>query len=66
MVNDKYFLEIKALRAKHNESQKECAEVIGKSILSYRKKEKGLIDFKWYEVMQLMDHWKEPLSKLET
>lgn len=65
MVN-KYSQAIKMLRAKHDDTQKTCAELIGKSIPTYRSKEDGKVSFTIDEVMVLLEHWDEPINKLQT
>lgn len=54
-----YHTVIKMLRVKHNMTQEECAKVINITTLAYRNKELGKADFKFSEIDQLFDYWKE-------
>ena len=56
---------IKGLRAEHGESQKDCAKIIGKSVVTYRNKEKGKISFDLDEVAALFEHWGIDFSYLD-
>lgn len=56
---------IKGLRAEHGESQEDCAKIIGKSVVTYRNKEKGRISFDLDEVAALFKHWGVDFSYLD-
>lgn len=56
---------IKGLRAEHGESQEDCAKIIGKSVVTYRDKEKGKISFNLDEVAALFKHWGVDFSYLD-
>lgn len=51
--------EIKALRAKHDYSQRDCAELLKMSRPTYISKEQGKKQFTFDEVLTLLQKWDE-------
>ena len=51
--------EIKALRAKYDYSQQDCAKLLGMSRPTYSKKENGTKEFTFDEVVTLLRNWNE-------
>ena len=64
-MEHKYSKVFKALRAKHGETQEDCAKLIGKSLPTYRNKENGIAPFSIEEAFTLLEHWDEPINKLK-
>jgi len=55
---------IKGLRAEHDETQSDVAELLGISITTYQNKEWGLTEFKPSELKTLSDHWGVDIKEL--
>lgn len=51
--------EFKALRVKHDFSQEDCAKILKISRASFNQKETGKKDFKFDEVINLLQQWDE-------
>jgi len=55
---------IRGLRAEHNETQKDIADILGIHISSYQSKEWGISEFKPSELKTLADRWGVDISDL--
>lgn len=55
-------MSVKAMRVNANLTQKQVAEALNITTLSYRNKEKGRIDFKFKELLILCDLFGVPLE----
>lgn len=63
-MDKNYISKIKGIRAEHNATQEKCAEIIGVSAQTYRSKEKGDIDFKLSEVIDLLNYFGEDITRI--
>lgn len=52
------------LRSERNETQEDVAELLGISVVTYRKKEHGKAQFKGDEMFILSEHFDEDIGKI--
>lgn len=64
MTNSEGKMSVAELRRKRDKTQQELADVIGVSVLSYRKKEQGLVEFTLGEARKICELLDYPLADI--